>query len=62
MVATSPGSMSFDAEEIQRVEDAQLLLLGISLDDLERMSLQRRYDLMEIARAQNDPQKYLYGK
>lgn len=61
MAAHSPGSMNFDPDEIQRIEDAQLILLGVSFSDLGRMSLQQRYDLMEIARAQNDPKKYLFG-
>lgn len=57
-----PGSVSFYADELERIEDAQLMLMGISLDDLSRMSLQDRYDLFEIAQAQNNPRAYIFGK
>ena len=54
--------MKFEPGEVERIEDAQLLLLGLSLDDIARMSLQQRYDVMEIARVQANPKEYLYGK
>lgn len=57
-----PGALNFSFEEVRRIEDAQLMLMGIAYGDLERMSLQARLDLLEIAAAQNNPKKYLYGK
>lgn len=51
--------MRFYPDEIERIETAQLLLMGISLDDIARMSLQQRYDVMEIKRAQDNPKEYL---
>lgn len=61
MAVTHPGFVSFYPDEIKRIEDAQLLLMGISLDDIARMSLQQRYDVMEIKRAQDNPKEYIKG-
>jgi len=46
-----PGSVSFYPDEMARIEDAELMMLGIQPSELERMSLQQRYDLMELASA-----------
>ncbi len=59
MAVTHPGFVSFYPDEIRRIEDAQLMMIGISLDDLARMSLQQRYDLLELHSAQNNPKEYL---
>lgn len=54
-----PGSLSFYPDEIERIEDAQLILIGISPSDLEHMSQEQRYDVLEISKAQRDPRGYL---
>jgi len=59
MAATIPGLVSFYPDEINRIEDVQLMVMGISLDDLSRMSLQQRYDLLELRQAQDNPGEYL---
>lgn len=43
--------VSFYPEEMQRIEDAELMSLGIQPSELDHMSLQRRYDFLEISRA-----------
>jgi hypothetical protein len=54
-----PGSVSFYPDEIKRIEDVELVLLGVSPDQLERMSPQLRHDVIEIGQAKQDPKKYL---
>lgn len=56
---THPGLMRFDEGELKRIEDAQLMLLGLSLEDLSRMSLQQRYDVLEMNQAQANPKEYV---
>lgn len=43
--------MSFYPDEVRRIEDAELILLGVQPSELERMSLQQRADVLEIKRA-----------
>lgn len=43
--------MRFDPDEIARIEDAQLILLGIAPSEVEAMSLQQRYDVLEVHRS-----------
>lgn len=54
-----PGSLRFYPDEIERIEDAQLILIGVSPSDLEHMSQEQRYDVLEISKAQRDPRGYL---
>ena len=43
--------VSFYPEEMHRIEDVELMSLGIQPSELDHMSLQRRYDFLEISRA-----------
>ena len=43
--------MSFYPDELERIMDARLVLMGIQPSELERMSLQLRYDVLEIKNA-----------
>jgi hypothetical protein len=54
-----PGSVAFYPDEIKRIEDVELVLLGVSPEQLERMSPQLRHDVIEIGQAKQDPKKYL---
>jgi hypothetical protein len=38
---------------MERIEDAELILLGVPPSELASMSLQQRYDVIEISNAQN---------
>ena len=57
-----PGSLRFYPDEVEQIEEAQLILLGIPPSEIERMSLKQRYNVLEISAAQNDPKKYVFGK
>lgn len=43
--------MSFYPDEINRIQDAELILLGVPPSELAGMSLQMREDVMAIAEA-----------
>lgn len=43
--------MTFDLDEVARIEDAQLILLGIPPSEVAQMSIQQRYDVLEIHKA-----------
>jgi hypothetical protein len=45
--------VGFYPDEIQRIEDAELILLGVQPSELDRMSIQQRVDVLEIKRAQS---------
>jgi hypothetical protein len=47
----APGSVIFYPDEIKRIEDAELILLGVPPRDLEHMSLQQRSDVLAISEA-----------
>lgn len=40
--------VKFYPDEIRRIEDVELILLGIQPSELERMSPQMRYDVLEL--------------
>lgn len=40
--------VKFYPDEIRRIEDVELILLGIQPSELERMSPQQRYDVLEL--------------
>ena len=54
-----PGFVNFDADEIRRLEDANLILLGVPPSELAGMSLQQRADVLEIHAANQNPKAYL---
>jgi len=43
--------VSFYPDEVRRIEDAELILLGVQPSELERMSVQQRADVLAIRRA-----------
>lgn len=48
-----PGLVTFESSEIRRLEDAELILLGVQPSELPHMSLQLRADVLEIKRAKH---------
>ena len=54
-----PGSISFYPDEISRIEDVELVLLGIPPSELSRMSPQLKFDVLEINKAKQNPKEYL---
>lgn len=40
--------MSFYPDEVERIENAELVLLGVQPSELARMSLQMKADILEI--------------
>ena len=49
--AKAKGSVSFYPDEITRIQDAELILLGVPPSELANMSLQQREDVLAIADA-----------
>lgn len=49
--------MRFYPDEIERIEDAELILRGVAPSEIAQMSLQQRHDVLEIA-AVRDRLKY----
>jgi hypothetical protein len=46
--------MAFEPEEIERIEDARLVLLGIQPDQLDDMPLQLRAEVLAIHNAHQE--------
>ena len=49
----APGSVSFYPDEISRIQDVELILMGVQPSELAGMSLQMREDVMAIAQAKD---------
>jgi hypothetical protein len=54
-----PGSLSFFPDEIDRITNAELVIMGVPPSELMHMSLQLREDVLEIHRAK---QALAHGK
>lgn len=46
--------MRFDADEVERIEDAQLVIAGVAPSELRTMPAQLRYDVLALKQAQEE--------
>lgn len=52
MAANAPQSVAFEQDEIERLERAELILLGVQPSEIDRMTPDDRWDVLEIHLAQ----------
>lgn len=48
----SDGAVEFEADEVARIERARLVLLGIQPSEVDRMTGEERWDVLEIHAAE----------
>jgi hypothetical protein len=52
MAAYAPHSIRFEPDEVERLERAELILLGVQPSEVDRMTPDERWDVLEIYLAQ----------